>query len=144
VHYFDGLKNKIDLLVEIYILDNQYDAARIDEINKAREEWIEEADECQAYNLVKLNENENKDELITAEQLFVRFCFLIHSYADVETTGFFTGRFVSTDVYLRPGQIECLEELLKFTSRENIFFSKELLLKSLGKIFDVVETYSQV
>jgi hypothetical protein len=130
MYYFDGLKNKIDLLVEIYILENQHEQVCIDEVNKAREEWIKEIDECEAHNLAELEENENKDELITDEKLFKRFCFLIHSYANFNAT-YFTGRFISTDKYLKPGQIECFQELLKFASSENIFFSEEQLFKSL-------------
>jgi hypothetical protein len=149
VDYFDDLKNKIDLLVEIYISDNQHDQARVDEINKAREKWVKEADECQAYNLAELEKNERKDELVTDEELFKRFCFLVHSHADVKTTGCFKGRFISTDVYLRPGQIECFQELFKFTSIKNKYLyvqkiDEEELVKSLKKIFMGVRIYKDV
>jgi ABC-type Zn uptake system ZnuABC Zn-binding protein ZnuA len=139
VDYFDDLKNKIGLLVEIYISDNQHDPTDIDEINKARDEWIKEVNECQAYNLAKLKENEDKDELITDQQLFV--CFCLYSYIGTRTC---KQEATSTDVYLRPGQIKRFQELLKFTSSRNIFFNEEQLLNSLGKIFDVVETYIKV
>jgi hypothetical protein len=149
--YFTDLKNKIDLLVEIYISDNQHDPARIDEINKVREEWIKEANECQAHDLAELEENEDKDLLIADEQLFKRHCFLIYSHADVKTTGCFTGRFISTDVYLRPGQIECFQELLKFTSSENrylidigYYIYMDKFTKGLNKMFGCVEIYDQV
>jgi hypothetical protein len=149
VNYFDDLKNKIDLLVEIFISDNQHDPAAINEINKAREEWIKETDECQAHNLAELEKNENIDELITDEQLFKRFCFLVCSNADLQTTGCFTGRFISTDVYLRPGQIECFQELLKFTSSGNKYLDeqamdKEQLESSLQQIFVDVKLYDDV
>jgi hypothetical protein len=149
VVYFDDLKNKIDLLVEIYISDNQHDKARVDEINKAREEWIKEADKCQAYNLAELEENENKDELIADEQLFKRFCFLVYSCLDLRTTGCFTWRFISTNVYLRPGQLECFQELLKFTSSGKekwnaLLRNKKQTVESLNKIFVDVEIYEQV
>jgi hypothetical protein len=155
-NYFIDLKNKTDLLVEIYISDNQHDQVCIDEINNAREAWIKEADECQAYNLAALEMNENKDELVADEQLFKRFCFLINSNADLETTGCFTGRFISTDVYLRPGQIKCFQELLKFTSIKNYYLYEqmlfeqtsecyeEMLTKSLNTIFQSVKTYEDV
>jgi hypothetical protein len=149
VDYYSDLKNKIDLLVEIFICDNQHDPNGIDEINKVREEWIKEADECQAHNLAELEKNENKDELITDEQLFKRHCFLIYSYADVKTTGCFTGRFISTDVYLRPGQVECFQELLKYTSKRNLnlyeqAFDRKQLDRSLGKIFGSVKIFEEV
>jgi hypothetical protein len=149
VEYFDDLKNKIDLLVEIYISDNQRDQARIDEINKAREEWIKEVDECQAQNLVKLEENDHKDELITDEQLFKRYCFLIYSYADLKTSGCFTGRFISTDLYLKLGQIECFQELLKFTSSENKYLDeqdmeREQVIESFKRIFCCAEVVEEV
>jgi hypothetical protein len=146
---FDDLKNEIDLLVEIYISENPHDQACVDEINNARDEWIKEADECQAYNLAELENNENNDELVPDELLFKRHCFLIHSNADLQTTGCFTGRFISTDVYLRPGQIECFQELLKFTSSENKYLDeqamdKEQLARSLKKIFVGVKLYEDV
>jgi hypothetical protein len=149
VDYFDDLKNRVDLLVEIYISDNQHDQARIDEINEAREEWIKEADECQAHNLAELMENENKDSLIQDEELFKRFCFLIYSYSGVQTTGCFTGRFISTDVYLRPGQVKCFQELLKFTSNGNKYLAeqemdREQVIESLEKIFFCVKSYEEV
>jgi hypothetical protein len=143
VDYFDDLKNKIDLLVEIFINDNQHDQARIDEINKAREEWIKEADECQAFNLAELEKNKRKDEQITDEELFKRHCFLIKSCADLQT-GCFTGRFISTDVYLRPGQIECYEKLLGFASNGKIYFSNKQLAKNLDSIFVGVEICNEV
>jgi hypothetical protein len=148
-NYFDDLKNKIDLLVEIYINDNQHDPTGVDEINKVREEWIKEADECQAHNLAELEQNENKDELITDDQLFKRFCFFIYSSVDLHTSDFFTQSFISTDVYLRPGQIECFQELLKFTSSGNKYLGgklmhKEQLVRSLEKIFLSTRIYEQV
>jgi hypothetical protein len=140
VDYFDNLKNKIDLLVEIFINDNQHDQVCIDEINKAREEWVKESDECQAYNLTELEENENQDEPIADEQLFKRSCFIIHLNVDFQTTGCFTGRFISTDMYLRPGQIECFQELLKFKFDYDYkqMTDKETLRISLFKIFSSV------
>jgi hypothetical protein len=149
VNCFDYLKSTIDLLVEIYISDNQHDQARIDEINKVREEWIKEADECQAHNLAELEMNENKDELIADKELFKRYCFLIFSNVDLETTGCFTGRFISTDVYLRPGQIDCFQELLKFTSIKNKYLHlqdihKEQTLMNLETIFECVEIEDKV
>jgi hypothetical protein len=149
VDYFDDLKNKIDLLVEFYISDNQHDLAGIDEINKARETWIKEADECQDHNLTELEENENKDSLIQDEELFKRFCFLINSNADLQTTGCFTGHFISTDVYLRPGQVECFQELLKYSRSENSYLKaqtmdKEQMARSFDKIFFSVKIYEEV
>jgi hypothetical protein len=143
VDYFDNLKNKIDLLVEIFISDNQHDQAGVDEINEAREGWIKEVNECQAHNLAKLEENEDKDSLIADEELFERFCFLINLHADLKTTDSFTGRFISTDAYLRPGQIECFQQLLKFAiSRSHylIVNNEHFFNKGFDKIFKVVET----
>jgi hypothetical protein len=147
--YFDNLKNKIDLLVEIYISDNQHDQVCIDEINKAREGWIKEADWCQAYNLGALEMNENKDELITEDQLFKRFCFFIYSDVDLYTSDFFTQSFISTDVYLRPGQIECFQELLKYNKIENNDLKvqtvdEDQMIRSLDKIFVDVKKYEEV
>jgi hypothetical protein len=149
VNYFDDLINKINLLVEIYICDNKYDQICIDEINKAREEWITEMNECQDHNLAELEKNEKNDELIADEQLFKRHCFFINLSAVFHTSGCFTGRFISTDVYLRPGQIECFQELLRFTGGENKHLwaqklDNEQLMNSLNKIFVSVKLFNDV
>jgi hypothetical protein len=77
--YFTELKNKIDLHVEIYIQDNLHDPTRIDDLNKTREEWIEEIFLCQANNLVELEKNENKYMILEDEHLFKSNCFVIQS-----------------------------------------------------------------
>jgi hypothetical protein len=110
--YLTELKNKIDLQVEIYIQDNQHDPTRINELNKARDEWIEEIDLCQTYNFIQLEKNENKYMILEDEHLFKNHCFVIQFFGNVLETGRFTWRFFSTDIYLRPGQIECFEAIL--------------------------------
>jgi hypothetical protein len=112
--YFTELKNKIDLPVEIYIQANQHDSVRVDEINKVREEWIREIDECQEHNLAELKNNNDHHMLLEDEHLFKRFCFIIQFYGHIykPLTGLLTWRFFSTDMFLRPGQIACFESML--------------------------------
>jgi HSP90 family molecular chaperone len=60
-NYSSELKATIDIHVETYIAENQHDQATIDKINKAREEWIKEVDECEVSNLAELEKREDRD-----------------------------------------------------------------------------------
>jgi hypothetical protein len=112
--YFTNLKARIDLLVEIYIQENHHNHPLVELINKSREECINEINECEAEDLDELEKNEKRHIFLDDEVLFKRFCFIFQFLGDVLTTGRFTWHFISTDMFLRPGQVECFQELVKF------------------------------
>jgi hypothetical protein len=113
-NYLSELKTTVDIYVETYIAENQHDQAGIDKLNKAREEWFNEADECEASNLAELEQREDRDLELDDEKLIKRFCFIFEFYGDVLETGCFTWRFVSTDTYMSPGQIACFQAMIDF------------------------------
>jgi hypothetical protein len=117
MNYFDGLRSRVDEKAELYIRDNRHNQTRVDRVNAAREKWIVEIKECLEFNIAQCAPDE-EDELRLQDdlELFKKFCFIFEFYADVLSSGCFTWRFVSTDTYLRPGQIACFEELLKFSN----------------------------
>jgi hypothetical protein len=116
INYFEDLKSKVDLQVELYILDNRHYQAAVDEINSVREKWLQEIKDCEEFNISECVESGAKSSKNDDEFLFKRFCFLIEFNGDVLQTGRFIYRLISTDKYLRPGQIECFEVILKFTN----------------------------
>jgi hypothetical protein len=124
IEYFDSLVSKIDLLVELYIDDNLQNQTLVDKVNKARLEWLKEIEDCLKFNISKCTETKEDAPPIEDTELFERFCFLIEFNGDVLMSGRFTWRLISTDMYLRPGQIEFFQEVLKFTNidheKENI------------------------
>jgi hypothetical protein len=97
------------LHVETYISENQHDQATIDKINKAREEWIKEVDECELSNLAELEKREDRDLELEEDNLLKRFCFIFEYPGDVLQTQCFTWRFVSTDTFISPRQIACFQ-----------------------------------
>jgi hypothetical protein len=113
-NYSTELKATIDVLVETYIAENQHDQAGIDKINTAREEWLKEVDKCEVDNLAELEKHKDRDLELQDEKLLKRFCFIFEFFGDVLETGCFTWRFVSTDTYLRPGQIACFQVMTRF------------------------------
>jgi hypothetical protein len=111
--YFSELKATVDIHVEIYIAENQHDQSGIDKLNKAREGWFKEADECEAINLAELEIREDRDMELDDEKLLQRFCFIFEFYDDVLETGCFIWRFVSTDTYMNPRQIGCFKVMIE-------------------------------
>jgi hypothetical protein len=110
--YFRGLQTTVDTRVETYIAENQHDQAGIDKLNKAREEWFKEADECEASNIAELENSKDRDLELDDEKLLTRFCFIFEFPGDVLETGCFTWRFVSTDTYMSPSQTNCFQMVI--------------------------------
>jgi hypothetical protein len=115
-------------------------------VNASREAWLKEIDECETSNLDQCkNEEESEGLELNDEVLFKRFCFLVEFYGNVLMTGCFTWRLISTDLYLRPGQIECFQELIKITNlpvnEDKSYSEKDELTANLELIF--VYTKSQ-
>jgi hypothetical protein len=63
-------------------------------VNTARENWLNEIDDCEKSNLSEIKEIEIEETKI--------FCFLIEFYGDVLESGRFTWRLISTDMYHVP------------------------------------------
>jgi hypothetical protein len=112
--YSSELKTTVDTHVETYIAENQHDQPGIDKLNKAREEWFKEADECEASNIAELAKREDRDLELNDEKLLKRFCFIFEFHGDVLETGCFTWRFVSTNMYMSPHQIACFQMMIRF------------------------------
>jgi hypothetical protein len=108
------VKASIDALVATHVADNQNDQTEIDKINKLREEWLKEVDECEAHNMADVEKRDDKDLELTNAELFKRFCFVFEFNGDVTETGRFTGRFISTDTYLSPNQVACFQVVVSF------------------------------
>jgi hypothetical protein len=140
INYFDDLVSKIDRFVELYTADNQHNQAIVDATNKARREWLKEIDACLRFNISQCRENEEGKPPIEDSELFKCFCFLIELMGDVLTSGRFTWRLVSTDMYLRPGQIEIFQEVLKFT---NIDHNMEYILELLAGKYEPEPGYRE-
>jgi hypothetical protein len=137
--YFDGLVSDIDLQVELFIRNNLHCEQLVDEANAARDAYIAEIRECEAYNMSlltdekddKLDEPQQQitqpkepelnpavaatDENASIELLFKRFCFIIELYKGRVGDEHFSWRLFSTDRYLTPAEIISFQELLKFT-----------------------------
>ena len=120
VDYFDSVVNQTDLKVEEFIRDYQNvvnGEPYIDEINSAREKWIAEIRECEAFNLAECGENK---EPIEDRQLFKRFCFLFEWTRDFLNNSLFTWRLVSTDKWLSEKQIVCFQALIKHLTKTDL------------------------
>jgi hypothetical protein len=132
IDYFDTLKANVDISVELYIADNRHNANLIDLVNEAREKWITEIKECLEFNISHCKEHDLEDEV-----LFKRFCFLIEFHGDAMISGRFTRRLVSTDMFLRPGQIQCFQEMIKFIDCDYAmeYIKVPLTSKSLQRLF---------
>jgi hypothetical protein len=117
--YFSELKATVDALVEIYIAGNQHDQAAVEMLNKAREDWFIEADECEAFNLAELENLDDRDLELSDKKLLKRFCFIFEFHGDVLETGCFTWRFVSTDKYVSPSQIARFQVMIGYLECEN-------------------------
>jgi hypothetical protein len=138
--YFSELKAMVDAHVETYIAENQHDQAGIDKLNKAREEWFKEADECEASNLAELEKRKDRDLELDDEKLLTRFCFIFEFNGDVLKTGCFTWHFVSTDIYMSPSQIACFQAMIDFLDRDNCNYAQMLHgLESFRLLFKSVE-----
>jgi hypothetical protein len=88
-------------------------------LNKAREDWFIEADECEKSNLVELDNLDDRDLELADKKLLKRFCFIFEFHGDVLETGCFTWRFVSTDRYVSSSQIACFQVMIGFLECEN-------------------------
>jgi hypothetical protein len=137
--YFTELKNKIDLLVEIYTNDNQHEPVRIDETNRARGEWIKEIDECEAHDLADLEKNDNKHIILEVKELFKRFCFIIRIHGDVFTTGRFIWRFFSTDMFLDQDQVVSFRAMLHLTEHHEFSTSLNMIKSPSNLLFALDE-----
>jgi hypothetical protein len=125
VDFFTELRTKIDISVETYIKNNQHKPFYIDLINDARSVWISETYKCQEDNLAELEKNTDSHALLEDEQLFKCFCFVIQFYDDMcDEARHFKLRFFSTDMFLKPGQIECFEAVLNLVNP--IYYTKTI------------------
>jgi hypothetical protein len=124
--YFSELKATVDTHVETYIAENQHDQPGLDKLNKAREEWFKETDECETSDLAELEKREDRDLELDDEKLLTRFCFIFEFQGDVLETGCFTWRFVTTDTYMTPGQISCFQAIIEYTCCEILDNAREL------------------
>jgi hypothetical protein len=115
--YFEALVSELDLHVELFIKDNIHNEPHVAEINKVREAWLKEIRECEEQNLSLLLENET--QLIPNEERCKRFCFLVEVVMYTTENCPFCWRLVSTNRYLKPGEIKCFQELLKFIPRSS-------------------------
>jgi hypothetical protein len=80
-------------------------------LNKAREQWVREADECAAHNLAELDKRADKHLPLESTDLFKRFCFTVQVDWTFNNTLSFKHRLLSTDTYLTPGQVLCLRSV---------------------------------
>jgi hypothetical protein len=126
LNYYDELKTRVDLYVELYTYHNRFNSERINKVNAAREQWFNEHDTCLKFNIDELEKREDKHMLLEERELFKRFCFIFQVYGDVFHSGRFTWRFISTDMFLSPGQIACLEAALFFNQNDTNFNSNIL------------------
>jgi hypothetical protein len=122
--YFSELKATVDIHVETYIAENQHDRTEIDKLNKAREGWFKEADECEESNLAELERRENKDLNLDDKELLKRFCFIFEFHGNVLETGCFTWHFVSTDTYMSPVQIACFQAMIVYLACDNCDYTE--------------------
>jgi hypothetical protein len=116
--YSSELKATIDIHVETYIAENQHDQPKVDEANKAREEWVREIDQCEVDNLAKLEKRKDRDLDLEDETLLKRFCFVFEfkTYVSNETICFtppLAWRFISTDTLMSPDQIACIQVMIE-------------------------------
>jgi hypothetical protein len=132
--YFDDLIIELDIHVETLIQANHRDEELVAKINKLRQEFIEQIRECAEYNLEHLEGKSN----LSDEDMFKKFCFFIRVESDVYRTetihedeycmgyeyslinkdgldSLIELRLVVVDKYLTSGQIECFQEILKFS-----------------------------
>jgi hypothetical protein len=138
--YFSDLKATVDVHVETFISENQHDRAGIDKLNKAREEWFKEADECESSNLAELEKRKDRDLELDDENLLKRFCFVFEFEGDVLETGCFTWRFFSTDIYMSPSQIACFQVMIDFLDKDNCNYAQVPHgLESVRLLFKSVE-----
>ena len=70
IKYFDDLRAKVDLLVELYNIDNRHNQQRVDEMNTAREQWLKEIDECLAFNIAEYNKLAEIDQSVMLCKMF--------------------------------------------------------------------------
>jgi hypothetical protein len=142
VDYFSDLKATVDIHVETYIAENQHDQPGIDKLNKAREGWFKEADECETINLVELENHEDRDLNLDDMELLKRFCFIFEFYGDVLETGCFTWRFVSTDTHINPSQLDCFQMMIDFLDCDNCDYKHAPYpdVKSLRLLFKGVKS----
>jgi hypothetical protein len=143
-NYSSELKATIDILVETYLAKNQHNQAETDKLNKAREEWIKEVDECEESNLAELENSENRDLMQGDDNLLKRFCFIFEYRGDVLETGCFMWRFISTDTFLSPSQIACFQVMASCFGCDSGEFDYARVfsagLESLERLFKVEKT----
>jgi hypothetical protein len=140
--YFDGLVSKVDEKVERYIVANQDNQPRIDEVNAIRDKWIKELRECEAFDLAQCQADSKKEEPPVEDSvLFIKFCFVVEVHGDVLASGRFTWRLISTDMYLSAEQVACFQELVKiidYNKNPAVDYEKVPLTRSsFDKLFNM-------
>jgi methionine-rich copper-binding protein CopC len=126
--YFDDLKAKLDVCVETCIAANHQDQETVARINKVRSEWLKEIDECEKFNLAKLEEREDKSLKLEDEDLFKKIVFEFELPEGKEVVDL---RIISIDTHMTPGKIECFKIAMKVANKEIEFsdFQKNCLEK---------------
>jgi Leucine-rich repeat (LRR) protein len=148
--YFDVLANKLDLVVEASTDQNCYDKELISGLNKQREAFLSEINECQDFNLKALSNKEIKpDQELNNEDLFPKFCFFIEYVKkkndsieiDQQVAEEIGLRLIVTDKYLTEGQIECYEKVFNSIQLADINAERrDQVFKSLGEyLFEKVK-----
>jgi Leucine-rich repeat (LRR) protein len=123
--YFDSLINQVDLAVETAISENYHNEKLINVLNWLRDVLLHEIRNVQAINLKALSnlDTETHKEL-TNEELFPRFCFLIHTSPGRMRQKYENDRLplqefglvlIVTDMYLTEGEIKCYTECFNAT-----------------------------
>jgi hypothetical protein len=73
---FDDLISELDFRVETAISNNRHDENLVAGFNKQRDAFINEIRYVEAYNLRSLADlNPEKDNELTNDDLFAKFCF---------------------------------------------------------------------
>jgi hypothetical protein len=142
--YFDALINRLDLVVETAIIDNNHDQKLIDQLNHMRNVLLNEIRYIQAYNLRALSDlNTNQEDAeLTNEDLFPKFCFFVelpetsceraYSYMDLVGSEI-SLRLIVLDKYLTEAQIKRYKSVfLNQISRWN-HIDVQLLFNLTGK-----------
>jgi hypothetical protein len=63
INYYDQLKARVDLYVELYTNHNRFNSERVDKVNAAREQWFNEHDNCLRFNIDELEKRVDKNLL---------------------------------------------------------------------------------
>ncbi len=120
--YFDALINRLDLVVDTAIIDNNHDQELIDQLNHMRNVFLNEIRYIQAYNLRAVSDlnADTQDTKLTNEDLFPKFCFFVELPETSNERAYFYNdlvrsenglRLIVTDKYLTEAQIKCYKSV---------------------------------